>query len=237
MDKKVYGKPGFCLVKEVDRPSEEDLKLLAKFPVALLGDGYGRRAIMDAGIKPLNPASKMIGSAITVETHPADNLMIHAGIALAKEGDVLVINAHGSTSNGIFGDLLCNVCVKKKLAGVIMDGAVRDCTELIESGLPVFTRGVNPMGGEKDGPGQVNLSTSCGGVVVNPGDIIIGDADGIIVIPQSDVQAAAAGAQAKVDAEEKRMEQIRTAPLDGLNASWLIPTLIKKGILQEGDDL
>lgn len=93
------------------------------------------------------------------------------------------------------------------------------------------------MGGGKEGPGQVNLATSCGGVVVNPGDIIIGDADGIIVVPQAHAQMAVAGAQAKVDAEEKRMEQIKTSPVDKLNASWLIPTLQKAGVLQEGEEL
>ncbi|MEJ2471528.1 MAG: hypothetical protein P8Y96_10460 [Desulfuromonadales bacterium] len=237
MGAKVFGKPGFCIVKDIERPAKEDIQKLAEFPVALIGDGYGRRAIMEAAIKPLDPAMKIAGSAITVETHPADNLMIHAAMAIAKEGDVLVINAHGSLSNGIFGDLLCNIAVRKKLAGVVMDGAVRDKAELIASGMPVFTRGVNPMGGGKEGPGQVNISTSCGGVVVNPGDIIIADADGIIVIPQADAQNAIAGAQAKVAAEEKRMEQIRTAPIDKLNASWLIPTLQKAGVLQEGEEL
>jgi 4-hydroxy-4-methyl-2-oxoglutarate aldolase len=237
MSAKVYGKPGFCLVKDIERPAKEDIQKLAEYPVALIGDGYGRRAIMDSAIKPLSPKSKIAGSAVTIETHPADNLMIHAAMAIAEEGDVLVINAHGSLSNGIFGDLLCNIAVRKKLAGIVMDGAVRDKEELIASGMPVFTRGVNPMGGGKEGPGQVNVATSCGGVVVNPGDIVIGDADGIIVIPKEHAQIAAVGAQAKVDAEEKRMEQIKTAPIDKLNASWLIPTLQMAGVLQQGEDL
>ncbi|MBN1956717.1 MAG: hypothetical protein JXQ81_05890 [Desulfuromonadales bacterium] len=237
MSAKVYGKPGFCIVKEIERPNRDDIEKLAEYPVALIGDGYGRRAIMDAEIKPLNPEVKLSGCAITVETHPADNLMIHAAMAIAKEGDVLVINAHGSLSNGIFGDLLCNIACRKKLGGIIMDGAVRDKAELIASGLPIFTRGINPMGGGKEGPGQVNVATSVGGVTVNPGDIVIGDADGIIVIPAAHAKIAQAGAQAKVDAEDKRMEQIKTAPLDKLNASWLVPTLIKAGVLAEGDEL
>jgi len=237
MSTKVYGKPGFCIAKDIKRGNQQDLKKLSEYPVALIGDGYGRRAIMDAGIKPLNPELKMFGSAITVETHPADNLMIHVGIKIAQEGDILVINAHGSLSNGIFGDLLCNTAVRKKLGGIIIDGAVRDSVELIESGIPIYARGINPMGGGKEGPGQVNLPTSCGGVIVNPGDMIIGDADGVITIPIAHANEAIAGAQAKVDAEEKRMKAIKNAPLDEIYAPWLIPTLIKQGVLKEGEEL
>ncbi len=237
MGAKIYGKPGFCLVKDIERGNLEDLKKLAEYPVALIGDGYGRRAIMDAGIKPLNPKLKMFGSAITVETHPADNLMIHAAIRIAQEGDVLVINAQGCLSNGVFGDLLCNTAVRKKLGGIIIDGAVRDSLELMESGLPIYARGINPMGGGKEGPGQVNMPTCCGGVAVNPGDMVIGDADGVIIIPAADVQVAIQGAQAKVDAENIRMQAIKDAPLDGISAPWLIPTLIKYGVLNEGDEI
>ena len=163
--------------------------------------------------------------------------MIHAGIKVAQEGDILVINAHGNLSNGVFGDLLCNTAVRKKLGGIILDGAIRDSAELMASGLPIYARGINPMGGGKEGPGQVNLPTSCGGVVVNPGDIVIGDADGIIVIPALHARLAIAGAQAKVDAEEKRMQAIKEAPLDQIYAPWLIPTLVKQGVLNEGEEL
>lgn len=237
MGVKIFGKPGFCVVKDIERGDLQDLKRLSEYPVALIGDGFGRRAIMDSGIKPLNPQLKMFGSAVTVETHPADNLMIHVGIKIAQEGDILVVNAHGSLSNGILGDLLCNTAVRKKLGGIIIDGAVRDSVELIESGLPIYARGINPMGGGKEGPGQVNLPTSCGGIVVNPGDMVIGDADGIIVIPPERARQALDGAQAKVDAEEKRMEAIKNAPLDEIYAPWLIPTLIRQGVLKEGEEI
>ncbi len=233
----ILGKPGFCMVPEIARPDPDAVRRLGQFPVAIIGDGLGRRAIMDAGIKPLDASLTMIGTAVTVEVHPADNLMIHVALRVAREGDVLVINAHGDLGHGIWGELTTQMAIRKKLAGIVIDGAIRDGRELSTIGFPVFTRGVNPTGGGKDGPGQVNLPISCGGVPVMPGDVVVGDADGVIVVPAAQVEEAIRLAQGRINAEAKRMNAIKEGPMEGIYPDWLIPTLRKSGVLAEGEDL
>ncbi|MDQ3560838.1 MAG: RraA family protein [Pseudomonadota bacterium] len=234
---KVFGKPGFCMVAEIERPQADIVGRVGSFPVAILGDGLGRRAIMDAGIKPLDASLTMVGTAITVEVHPADNLMIHAALKIAREGDVLIVNAHGDLGHGIWGELTTQMAIRKKLAGIVIDGAVRDCRELATCGFPVFARGINPTGGGKDGPGQINLPTSCGGVAVLPGDIVVGDADGVIIVPARQAEEAIRLAEARIAAESKRMKAIKEGPVEGIYPDWLISTLRTSGVLAEGDEL
>lgn len=233
----MLGKPGFCLVAEIQRPDAAIVRRLGDYPVAIIGDGLGRRAIMDAGIKPLDPSLSMFGTAITVETAPADNLMIHAALKLARHGDVLVIDAHGNLDYGIWGEILTRTAIRKQLAGIVMDGAVRDSRVLSTCGLPIFTRGVNPTGGGKDGPEQVNLPISCGGVPVLPGDIIVGDADGVIVVPAARAEAAIGLAAARIAAEATRMNAIQEGPLEDISAEWLTATLRQSGVLADEEDL
>ncbi len=235
--KKMYGRSGFCIVPEIDRVPKQVVDELRQFQAAIIGDGMGRRGIMDSGIKPLNPSSKMCGSAVTVETRAADNLMIHAALKIAQPGDVLIINTHGDASAGIWGELTTRMAIRKGLAGLVMDGSVRDSLELARSGFPVFCRGVCPLGGGKDGPGQVNLPVSCGGVAVNPGDVIVGDADGVIVVPSELAEKAIGWAQDRVEAEEKRFAAIAGDDPEGIYPKWLIPTLRSKGVLGEDETL
>ncbi|MCH7917557.1 MAG: RraA family protein [Planctomycetes bacterium] len=235
--RKIYGKPGFCIVKEIDRAPKKIIEQLGTFKSAIIGDGIGRRGVMDSGMKPLNPESSFAGSAITVETRVGDNLMVHAALKLAEPGDVLVVNSHGSLSNSCWGELTTRMSMRKGLAGLVLDGAVRDSRELISSGFPVFCRGVSPCGGGKEGTGQVNLPISCGGLVVNPGDVVVGDADGIVVVPQQLAQSAIGWAQGRVEAEQKRFAAIGGDDPDGIYPGWLIPTLRAKGVLGEDETL
>lgn len=233
----MYGKPGLCIVTDVDRPEPAVLEAIGEFAVAVIGDGLGRQRIMDCGIKPLDPATTICGPAITVEVDPADNLMIHAALKLARPGDVLVVNAHGNVNHGVWGEIMTSVAVRKKLGGLVIDGAVRDSRDIVASGFPVFSRGVCPLGGGKEGDGQVNLPIACGGVPVNPGDIVLGDADGVIVIPKEMAATAIAAARKKHQTEAKRLETIRTGAESEIYPAWLIPTLRAKGVLGEADDL
>jgi regulator of RNase E activity RraA len=237
MTKKIIGKPGFCIVPEIERPPQHLVEELGAIPVAVIGDGMGRRSIMDSGIKPLDRSFRMYGTAITVEVHAGDNLMVHAAVKLAQEGDVIVVNARGNIENGIYGDILNAVAQRKKLGGFVIDGAVRDCVEIVETGFPVFSRGVAPLGGGKEGPGQVNMQISCAGVVVNPGDVIVGDGDGVAVIPVDKLQAVLDGAKNKLAAEEKRVYAIQNGTMDEIYPSWLIPTLRAKGLLGQKETI
>ncbi len=237
MTKKVIGKPGFCIVPEIERPPRHLIEELGVIPVAVIGDGMGRRSVMDSGIKPLDRSFHMCGTAITVEVHAGDNLMVHAAVKIAQEGDVIVVNARGNMENGIYGDILNTVAQRKKLAGFVVDGAVRDCVEIVKSGFPVFSRAVAPLGGGKEGPGQVNMPIICAGVVINPGDVIVGDGDGVAVIPADMLQAVLDAAKNKLAAEEIRIEAIKNGTMDEIYPSWLIPTLCAKGLLGEEETI
>jgi 4-hydroxy-4-methyl-2-oxoglutarate aldolase len=233
-NKKVYGQQGFCLIKEIDRVQKEIIEQLGKFKSAIIGDGMGRRGFMDHGIKPLTCEFKMWGSAITVETRPGDNLMVHAALMIAQPGDVIVINAYGNLSTSCWGELTTRMSIRKGLAGVVIDGAIRDSRELASIDFPVFCRGVNPCGGGKEGTGQVNMPISCGGTTVHPGDVIVGDADGVVVIPHQLAENAIGWAQHRVEVEKKRFAQIAGEDVDNIYPKWVIPTLRAKGVL--GDD-
>ena len=234
MTEGISGRPGFCLRREIVRADAALIARLARFPVALIGDGFGRRAIMAAAIKPLDPETRLAGPAITVEVRAADNLMIHAAIALAHPGDVLVIDAHGDVSSAVFGGILAEAVKAKGIAGVIVDGAVRDGAEIRGLGLPVFARAVTPVGPDRDGPGQVNLPIACGGVPVGPGDAVLGDADGVIVVPAALMEAAIAGAEARERAEARIHADIAAGKT---TQDFLIPALRAKGVLGPDETL
>lgn len=198
----MLGRPGFCVVTEISRPSAETIERLSQFPVSILGDALAHRGNMDAGITPLSINTRLCGSAITVTTKPGDNLMAHVALKIAQAGDVIIIDAKGDQSCALWGDLMSKAAMAKGVAGLIVDGPVRDGAEMIELGWPVYSRGVMPRGPEKNGPGEVNMPMSCGGVPINPGDIIIGDSDGVIAIPPDMAEAALEGAAKRIAAEQ-----------------------------------
>jgi 4-hydroxy-4-methyl-2-oxoglutarate aldolase len=231
---RVLGKPGFCIVTDIARPYADKLAALGRYPVSIVGDGLGRRGVMHAAIKALDQKSILCGPAVTVEVRAGDNLMIHAALAIAKRGDVLVVNAHGDTDAGLWGGLMTRSALKLGLAGIVIDGAIRDRAEIVEFGFPTFARGASPCGGDKEGPGQVNRPISCGGVPVNPGDVILGDGDGVIVVPSAMLDEALAGATARHDAEARRVSEIEKGLL---HQSWLLSTLRKAGVLGADESL
>jgi regulator of RNase E activity RraA len=163
---------------------------------------------MDAAIKPIWPSGRVIGPALTVWCHSADNLMLHKALSLAVEGDIIVVNTQGNTSNSPFGELLGRSAVKAGVRAVIVDGAVRDAEGLEAMGLPVYARALSPNGCNKDGAGEVGAVIACGGVAVRPGDVILADRDGVAVIPLEDAAEVARLAAAQVKGEQKRMAEI-----------------------------
>jgi RraA family protein len=230
----ISGQPGFRLRRAIDRADAKVVTALAKYPVAIVGDALGRRGVMHQAIKPLVPEWKLAGPAVTVEVRPGDNLMIHTGLALAQPGDVLVIDAKGNLDCGLWGGILHALAARRQIAGVVIDGAVRDLAELRASPIPVFARGVNPCGGDKEGPGQVNFPISCGGVPVMPGDVVLGDGDGVLVVPSELSAQAPALAQGRIDAEGKWLAAI-DGGVDVL--PFVVPNLRRYGVLREDEDL
>jgi 4-hydroxy-4-methyl-2-oxoglutarate aldolase len=144
---------------------------------------------MDYQIKPLDPRMNLVGSALTVWTRPCDNIAIYKALEMAQPNDVLVIATYEYTTNSVWGELTTLVGRARGLAGMVTDGTVRDSREIIEIGLPIFARGLTPNSPFKSGPAKINVPISCGGVNVMPGDIVIGDADGVVVVPQDQAEA------------------------------------------------
>ena len=160
---------------------------LRQFESADISDQLNRLYALEAGIKCLSGAGhQLVGPALTITTFPGDNLMVHKALDIAKPGDVLVVAAGGASStNAVFGDTIATKAIHRQIAGFIIDGMVRDLPGIIDCGLPVFARGATPIGPLHRGPGEINFPIACGGVVVNPGDVVVADQSGIIVIPKN----------------------------------------------------
>ena len=181
---------GFRLITDFPRP---DAALVAGFCGAAtghVGDALGRSAAMEAAIKPVSPDAAFCGVAFTVKARPVDNLVVWKALELARPGDVLVIATAGHLAHSTWGDLTSRVGAARGLAAMVTDGAVRDLDGIAEAGLPVFAAAVTPNSPQKDGPGEINVPIACGGQVVHPGDILVGDRDGVVVVPRGDAAAA-----------------------------------------------
>lgn len=226
-------KPDFC--RDFERVAPDIVQRAAQFQAAILADVAGRRGTLHGRITPVAPDMKCAGPALTVEVRPGDNLMIHAAMAIAKPGDVLVIDGKGDRTCALMGAIMINQCKAIGIAGVVMDAAARDLEELRELGLPVFSAGGNPNGPTKFVPGRVNWPISIAGTTVNPGDLIVGDADGVVVIERERAAGLLEPAAQKVRDETKRIEGIRKR--EQLTPAWLEPALRSAGVLKAGDSL
>ncbi|MEK3646340.1 RraA family protein [Aeribacillus sp. FSL M8-0235] len=172
---------GCKIIKEVQRPDNSLVEEFRNFSVANIDDCLNRLSSVHQDIRPVNKA-KLLGTAFTVKVPEGDNLMFHKAMDMAREGDVIVIDAGGSTNRAICGELMINYCKLRGFAGVLVDGSIRDYDALSIMDFPVYARGVTPKGPYKNGPGEINTVISFGGQVVHPGDIVVGDADGIVFI-------------------------------------------------------
>jgi 4-hydroxy-4-methyl-2-oxoglutarate aldolase len=221
--------------RDFERVSPDIVAQAAKYQAAILADVAGRRGTLDGRIAALSPAMRLAGPALTVEVRPGDNLMIHAAMAMAKPGDVIVVDGKGDTTCALMGAIMMNACKVMGLGGVILDAAVRDTEELRELGFPVFAVGANPNGPTKFVPGRINWPVSVGGVAVRPGDLVVGDADGVVVVEREKAASLLPLAAKKVADEAKRIEEIRARK--ALRPGWLEASLRAAGVLKEGEAL
>jgi RraA family protein len=216
---------GFRIYSKIARPDANLVKQFAGIPVANIADNMNRTSCIAARIRPFNGVP-LLGPAFTIKTRPGDNLMMHKAMDMAAPGDVLVIDGQGDTSNAMTGELMVMWMIQRRLGGLIVDGAVRDCATLRQMSMPVYAAGVSPRGPYKDGPGEINVPISCGGVVVKPGDILVGDADGVVVIDPADAPEILAKAKATVAKEAEIAEEIKNGRWD---RSWVDKVLEDKG--------
>lgn len=222
------------ILRDFERVSPDLVRQAGEFQAAILADVAGRRGAMHGRIAALRPDMKLAGTALTVDVRPGDNLMIHAAIALARPGDVLVIDGKGDRTSALMGTIMMTACRQLGLAGVIIDGAARDSLEIEEMGFPVFCVGTNPNGPTKNVPGRIGHPVSCGGVTVRSGDLVVADADGVVVVERERVEALLPLARKKVQDEAARIAQIK----DGnASAPWLAAALRAAGVLKEGESL
>lgn len=222
------------ILRDFERVSSTLVRQASEFQAAILADVAGRRGAMHGRIAALRPRMKLAGPALTVDVRPGDNLMIHAAIAMAKPGDVLVIDGKGDRTSALMGTIMMTACQQLGLAGVVIDGAVRDSLEIDEMDYPVFSVGTNPNGPTKNVPGRIGHPVSCGGVTVRSGDLVLADADGVVVVERERVEGLLPLARKKVQDEAARIAQIKQG---NTSASWLVPALRTAGVLKEGESL
>lgn len=199
---------GCVIRREWERPAREAVELFRDMPVANIDDCMNRTAAAVWELKPLNSA-KLLGSAFTVKVPEGDNLMFHKAMDMAVPGDVICIDAGGDARRAILGEIMASYCKKRGIAGIVVDGSVRDADELAAMDFPVYARGAVPNGPYKNGPGEIGTVISLGGIIIHPGDIIVGDGDGILAIRPEDAAELSKQVRAVQEKEKKLMRGIR----------------------------
>jgi RraA family protein len=217
--------PGFRIFTRIDRPSATLVEGFRDLPVANIGDCMNRASMLDARIRKISKGN-LLGPAFTVKSRAGDNLLLHKALDMAQPGDVIVFDAHGDLTNAITGELMMQTAVQKKLGGIIIDGAIRDLSTLREMDLPIFAAGVTPAGPYKEGPGEINVPISLGSVTIMPGDILVGDDDGVVVVRPADAAGILEKTKKKQAAEVEKMASILAGTLD---TSWIDKELAAKG--------
>ncbi|WP_047459261.1 4-carboxy-4-hydroxy-2-oxoadipate aldolase/oxaloacetate decarboxylase [Rhizobium rhizogenes] len=221
------------LKQKIDRPSQEEIAAIAKFSPATLHEAQGRRGALSSRIKPVDYQMKLCGPAFTVKCAPRDNIMLQVAINYAQPGDIIVVSAGEYEEAGSFGDVLANACLAKGIGGLVTDTGVRDTLQLRDLGFPVFSLSVCIKGTVKETLGATNEPILIGDEIVHPGDIIVGDADGLVVVRKSEAVEVAKLAQAREDAEAGYIAAYK-AGKSVVEVSNLEAVLKAKGLVIEG---
>ena len=209
------------------RPPKDLVEALGALETTYLSDAMNRFGGMDGNVRAVQAGMRMAGPAVTVRVPPGDNLMVFKAFDVAEPGDVIVIESRGHVSVAQWGDITSMMAHGLKLAGMVTDGSVRDLKGSCEVGFPVFAQPWTTANGAlKDGPGEVNVPVAVGNVPVLPGDIVVGDQIGVVVVPRRDAEAVLEKARGVAEYEVKKIQEIRAG---GLIPDWLRSTLEKKG--------
>jgi len=202
------------IYSKIPRPDPALVSRAAQFAIADLHEGLGeiagRMCLMSAGMVPIAPGQKVCGPAVTAWNFPGDNLAIHAALYVAEAGDVLVLTNGGGSQGALWGDVACTFAKKKGVAGTVVHGGMRDVDAIRELGYPVWTTAVSVEHPKKRGPAAVNVPVTVDNVLVEPGDVIVGDSDGVLVIPQGLLELAVTNAEARAAKEvdfRRRIEE------------------------------
>ncbi len=217
------------VVRKVTRPDREVVGRLTELGVATVHEAQARTGLMRPYMRPIYPAAKAGGSAITISCHPGDNLMIHAAIEFCREGDILVVSTTSESTDGMFGELLAESCRAHGVVGLVIDAGVRDVTDLTAMQFPVWSKAISAQGTVKSTAGSVNVPIVCAGAIVHPGDIVLGDADGVVVVKREYGAEVARLAGERFEKELKNREQLKSGKL-GVDMYGLRAKLAELGV-------
>lgn len=213
----------------LQRQRQVDANVIEKFrnlPVANISDCMHRMVAAGPRLRPMHKGGSLVGAALTVKTRLGDNLMIHKALDLAQPGDVIVVDGGGDVTNALIGELMVTYAASRGIAGFVMNGAIRDSAMIGAGAFPVFAAGVTHRGPYKDGPGEINVPIAIDGMVINPGDLIVGDEDGLVCVPIDNVNEILAAILAKGQAEKKTLEDIANGTYD---TTWVDAALKRIG--------
>ena len=219
---------GFRILERKKKVALDIAKEFLTLPVANVSDSMWRLTAGGSRLRPMHKSGQMAGPALTVKSRPGDNLMLHKAIDMAEPGDIIVCDAGGDLTNSLMGELMLAHAIKRGVGGFVLDGAVRDVEAFLEVNLPVFAAGISHRGPYKDGPGEINVSVAIDGMVIEPGDLVIGDWDGVLSIPLDDVESILRKTNEKQAAEAVDMAKIEAGEWD---RSWVDKTLKDRGCI------
>lgn len=195
---------------DIPRPPRPLVDAFANIGVADVYESVSAEMLMDSAILPLWFGARIVGPAVTVMNSPGDTLMLHRALALSQPGDVLLLTSYAPNPSAVWGKLVTTCAQARGVAGAIIDGYARDTADIRTMHFPVWTRSVSPRGSRRKGPGCINVPVVCGGVRVNPGDLIVADDDGIVVVPADRIEVVLERAKARVAREEEMLSQLAT---------------------------
>lgn len=222
---------GFQVLPLIHRPSQQIVNEYKEIVTPHISDNLNRVYALSANLQPFHREGKLVGPALTVRTRPGDNLMVHKAIEMAEPGDVIVVDAAGDVTNAIAGEIMLKLAKKRGIQGFVIDGSIRDIAAFKNDTFPVYAKGVTHRGPYKDGPGEINVTISVGGAIVCPGDLVVGDEDGVVVIPLKHVGEVLLLAKAQKVKEEEIMLSIEAGTID---RTWIDHTLKQKGCDLDG---
>lgn len=217
---------GLQILKRTRQVAERYVQAYDGIPVANISDCMARMAAAGPRLRPMHKGGYLVGPALTVKCRPGDNLMIHKALTMAQPGDVIVVDAGGDLTNSLFGELMVTTAIARKVAGVVLNGAVRDSGMIAQGSFPLYAAGITHRGPYKDGPGEINVPIAIDGMVVHPGDLVVGDDDGLLCVPFDSVQEVLVAVRRKMELEKQTLADIAAGRLD---TSWIDATLARIG--------